>query len=50
MTQQRTLRFVKMNGLGNEILVADLRGGERVLSERRGRRRSRATRAPISIS
>lgn len=33
MTQQGTLRFVKMNGLGNEILVIDLRGSARVLSE-----------------
>jgi diaminopimelate epimerase len=32
MTQQRTLRFVKMNGLGNEILVADLRGSATVIS------------------
>jgi diaminopimelate epimerase len=27
-----TLRFVKMNGLGNEIVVADLRGSPRVLT------------------
>lgn len=32
MTQPDTLRFVKMNGLGNEILVADLRGSPRVLT------------------
>ena len=33
MTQASTLRFVKMNGLGNEIVVADLRGSSKVLSE-----------------
>lgn len=33
MIQQGTLRFVKMNGLGNEILVVDLRGSARILSE-----------------
>ena len=33
MTQPNTLRFVKMNGLGNEILVADLRGTKTVLTE-----------------
>lgn len=33
MTQQGTLRFVKMNGLGNEILVIDLRGSAKVLTE-----------------
>ena len=32
MTQAGTLRFVKMNGLGNEILVADLRGSRHVLT------------------
>ena len=32
MTKQAPLRFVKMNGLGNEILVVDLRGTARVLS------------------
>lgn len=33
MAQQAPLRFVKMNGLGNEILVVDLRGNARVLAE-----------------
>lgn len=33
MTQPNTLRFVKMNGLGNEILVVDLRGTSTVLSK-----------------
>ncbi len=33
MIQQGTLRFAKMNGLGNEILVVDLRGTSKVLSE-----------------
>jgi diaminopimelate epimerase len=32
MEPNTTLRFVKMNGLGNEILVVDLRGSSRVLS------------------
>jgi diaminopimelate epimerase len=32
MTLKTTLPFRKMNGLGNEILVVDLRGSERVLT------------------
>ena len=32
MANTSTLRFVKMNGLGNEIVVVDLRGGTRVLT------------------
>ena len=33
MTQPTTLRFVKMNGLSNEILVVDLRGTKTILTE-----------------
>ncbi len=33
MAQTASLRFVKMNGLGNEILVVDLRGSARVIGE-----------------
>jgi diaminopimelate epimerase len=32
MTPRETLHFVKMNGLGNEILVVDLRGRAKVMS------------------
>jgi diaminopimelate epimerase len=32
MTQSAPLRFVKMNGLGNEIVVVDLRGSAKVLT------------------
>lgn len=44
MTQQDTLRFVKMNGLGNEILVVDLRGSAKVLSQSEAERLAAAER------
>ena len=34
MSAPATLPFLKMNGLGNEIVVVDLRGSSRVLSEK----------------
>lgn len=32
MTASATLRFVKMNGLGNEIVVVDLRGSDKIFT------------------
>ena len=33
MAADSTVKFAKMNGLGNKIVVLDLRGSDRVLSE-----------------
>ena len=42
------LPFRKMNGLGNEIVVVDLRGTPRVLERGRGARHRRGVRARTS--
>jgi diaminopimelate epimerase len=45
MADRGTLPFKKMNGLGNEIVIVDLRGTQRVLSEAEARAIARHPRA-----